>query len=169
MQSPDEVAQRPNTANRRLVALAVFILFLGAQLAWSLLSDREPYPVVKMPSFALQAETEGTVLSRPQLTTITYEDGTVITPAVRELMGEDFRYSAVGPSYDYAFRPENNAGGKGALSDPEMISWLSSRAQVLNEKSEVVSMEFCWKDTRLDIATGQPVSTQPCEIMRLDF
>ena len=169
MQSSDQVGKRLHLANRRLVALLIFIMLLGAQFGWSLFSEREPYPVIKMPSFSLPAETAGTVPSRSRQTTISYEDGTIITPTVGELMGEDFRYSAVSPSYDYAFRPENNLDGKGALSDPEIVSWLSSRAEILNGTSDVVSIDFCWVESKIDITTGQSVSAMPCELSRVEF
>jgi hypothetical protein len=148
-------------AKRRLTALAVFGAVLLAQGVYSFAVEPEPYPTVRMPSFGAAPTRAGLFPSRMVQVTVTYQDGSSVSPRVSEIM-DGVRFSAARPTLNYVFKP-------GKPVDDETRAWLQARAKAVGPGSEPASVEVCWQDAAVNVEDAQVVNAKPCETTVVTF
>lgn len=151
-----EGAQRWRKLPWRTVLVAAFGCVLIMQGYYSFATRPEPYPTVRMPSFAYTAASDGTfelVMTRAD---VLFEDGTVRPVEVSDLMS-DFRYSTARPSYDFLFLKSDTSQAPPALRD-----WIRERVELLHPGVRAVRIDMCWQPTRLSVKDASIVSKDGC-------
>jgi hypothetical protein len=147
--------------SRRALLTVAFGVALVVQAAVSFVVEPEPYPAIKMPSFGDAPKSSGIFPTSIASATITYTDGSTLTPHISELL-DDFRFSSAQYSFDYVFKP-----GSGRAADPEVTEWLAARARELAPGRVPDRVDMCWQKAALNIRSAEYESLTPCESVRI--
>ena len=149
--------------SRRALVVVAFLSALVVQSGVSFAVEPEPYPAIKMPTFADAPKASGIFPTSVVSLTITYQDGSTITPHVSEVFDE-FRFSSARYSLDYLFKP-----GADRPIDSEVTEWLAANARDLAPGKVPDRIDMCWQKADLDIRSAEYENLSPCEAVRIEL
>lgn len=149
--------------SRRALITVAFLSALVVQAGVSFVVEPEPYPAVKMPAFGDAPKPSGLFRTSVASITITYKDGSTLTPPVSELF-DDFRFSSARYSLDYVFKPDS-----GRTADAEVIEWLTRNARDLASGKDPQHIDMCWKVADLNIRSAEYENVSPCTTARIEL
>lgn len=159
-------AARDALGRRRLLVAAALALALLVQGAYSFVVVPEPYPAVRMPSFAGAPTPRGLFGTTTLDVTVLYADGSRLTPDVAEFLAP-VRPSAARDSADHVFAPGGNRRSPRPVDDPAVRAFVAERAAALGGGRTPVAVDFCWRAGSVDARTGRYADMPPCDVMRV--
>jgi hypothetical protein len=152
---------RGRRSRRNAVIVVGFAALLVVQGALSFLITPEPYPAIRMPSFGQALARDG--IMPVTVTRVVISSGDQErTVAASDLM-EPLRYSAAGPTLDYAFR-----GDPDRLSD-DAKDWLRGRARAVSGLADPESIRLCWDQLLVNVEDLSIGREKPCEWIEVEL
>jgi hypothetical protein len=163
----DQTAARSHPADpgrywrRRFLVLIGVICLLVVQAMYAERSQPEPYPAFVLPPFQTTT-VDGVVVKGRILVSVTFQDGTTLTPSVATVFRR-VHFASISGTVKYAFSPK--VAGSQARITPEVVRWLRAQVSTMHPTSRPESITLCWTRAVIHVR-GPREQVRPCDYSR---